>query len=504
MRPVFLFSLVLFWIAPLSARNLETYQAAEVVLGQQGFTTKAISSSATGLGFPAGIAIDPTTGKVFVSTGESVVRYGSATSLASGSAAEVVLGQSDFSGSETGTGANRFGGSVYGICVDRFGRLWVADRTNHRVLRFDNASTLASGANADRVLGQINFFTNASAFSATAMNSPRSVSMDPSGTLWVADSGNHRVLGFRNAAGLGSGSAADIVLGQTTFNAQSSGLSQSKFNDPSGVFADSEGDLWISDSGNRRVLRFASVTSYAANTTGPNATAVIGQVDFVTNAQGLSANRIGLHYPVALDHKGNLFVPAISHSRVLVFPNARSILSGGTASVVLGQPDFATSAALDPPTARSLAAPTGVAFDADGNAWVSDSSNHRVLRFRTIFNTVKLSAKPAKSSVSPGATKKIRYLAQNTTSIAGDYLFSSKVKKGGGFKVSFSLSGKNVTAAVKKGTALSRIPAGGKAILTATVRAASGGKLKLPVTVTPSNNPGEKASAKATVTVAVP
>lgn len=78
------------------------------------------------------------------------------------------------------------------------------------------------------------------------------------------------------------------------------------------------------------------------------------------------------------------------------------------------------------------------------------------------------------------------------------------MKKGGGFKVGFSLSGKNVTAAVKKGTALSRIPAGGKAILTATVRAGSAGKLKLPVTVTPSNNPGEKASAKATVTVAVP
>ena len=504
MRTASLVSLVLCWIAPLTARNLETHQAAEVVLGQTDFTTKVPSFSATGLVVPGSIAIDPTTGKVFVSNAESVLRYGSATSLASGSAAEAILGQDDFSGSETGTGANRFGGSVYGICVDRFGRLWVADRTNHRVLRFDNASNLASGASADRVLGQINFFTNASAFSATAMNLPRSVSMDPAGTLWVADSGNHRVLGFRNAAGLGSGSAAEIVLGQTTFNAQTSGLTQDKFNDPSGVFADSEGDLWVSDSGNRRVLRFASVTSYAANTTGPNATAVIGQADFTSSAQGVSANRIGFHYPVALDNQGNLFVPAITHSRVLVFPNARSILSGGTASVVLGQPDFVTSAPLDPPTARSLSGPTGVAFDADWNVWVADSSNSRVLRFRTIFNTVKLSAKPAKSSVSPGATKKIRYLARNTTTIAGDYLFSSKVKKGGGFNVKFSLSGKNVTAAVKKGTASARIAAGGKTILTATVRAGSAGKLKLPVTVTPANNPGEKATVKATLTVAAP
>jgi sugar lactone lactonase YvrE len=488
----------------LSARELETHQAAEVVLGQPGFTTKSASSSATGLVFPTGIAIDPTSGKVFVSGSSSVVRYGSATALASGSAAEAIFGQDDFNSSLTGAGANRFGGAIYGLCVDRFGRLWVADRTNHRVLRFDDASNRASGASADRVLGQSNFNTNASAFSATGMNLPRSVSMDPAGTLWVADSGNHRVLGFRNAAGLGSGSAAEIVLGQTTFNAQTSGLTQAKFNDPGGVFADTAGDLWVSDSGNRRVLRFASVTSYAANTTGPNATAVIGQADFTSSAQGVSANRIGLHYPVALDPKGNLFVPAISHGRVLVFPNARSILSGGTASVVLGRADFVSSALVDPPTARSLGAPTGVAFDADGNAWVSDSSNHRVMRFRTIFNTAKLSVKPAKSSVPPGATQKIRYLARNTATIAGDYSFATRVKKGGGFKVGFSLAGKNVTAAVRKGTATARIRGGGKTILTATVRAAGSGKLKLPVTVTPVNNPGEKATANARVTVSAP
>lgn len=503
MRLLLLLLVIMSSVGVLTAKNLETHQAAEVALGQPGFTTKAGDLSETGLVVPIGIAIDPTTGKVFVSQNVAVLRYSSIAAMTTGSAAEAVFGQDSFSDAATGTGANRFGGPVYGLCVDASGRLWVADWINNRVLRFDNASSLSTGASADRVLGQINFNTNAAAFSATGMDSPRSISMDPSGTIWVADSGNHRVLGFKNAAGLASGAAAVIVLGQTTFNAQTSGLSQSKFNNPSGVFADSSGDLWVSDSTNRRVLRFASVTAYADNTTGVNATAVIGQVDFTSNTVALTADHFSAIYPVTVDGKGNLYVPAISQRRVLVFPDAKSILNGGTASVVLGQPDFTTSSAVDPPTERSLDAPTGVALDADSNLWVVDSGNNRLLRFRTIFNNAKLSVKPAKATVAPGATRKVRFTARNTTSIAGEFTFSSKVKKGGGFKVKFSLAGKNVTAAVRKGTAKTRIAANRTAILTASV-GGKAGKLKIPVTVTPVNNPAEKATVKAKVTVAAP
>lgn len=491
---------VLCLIVSPAARELETHQAAEGVLGQPGFVTNGGDLPPTGHVVPVGLAVDPTSGKVFISQNVSILRYDSVAAMTNGGAAEAVFGQDSFSASLTGTGANRFGGPIYGICVDGSGRLWVADRSNHRVLRFDNASTLSTGASADRVLGQINFNTNAAAFSATGMDSPRSVGMDPSGTLWVADSGNHRVLGFKNAAALASGSAAVIVLGQTTFNAQSSGLSQSKFDNPSGVFADSAGDLWVSDSNNRRVLRFASVTSFAANTTGPNATAVIGQNDFISNSSSLTADRFSAIYPVAVDAKGNLYVPAISQRRVLVFPDARSLSSGGTASIVLGQPDFTTAAAVNPPTARSLDSPTAVALDAESNLWVVDSGNNRAMRFRTIFNTVKLTAKPAQSAIAPGGIGKVRFLARNTTSIPGDFTFSSKGKKGGGFVVTFSLAGKNVTAAVRKGTAGTRMVANGRAVLDAKVRG-SAGKLKLPVTVTPVNNPEARATAKAKVTV---
>jgi hypothetical protein len=69
-----------------------------------------------------------------------------------GSAADVVLGQAGFTVNTSGTTVNKMKGPV-GIYVDGNDRLWITDRLNHRVLRFDNASTLTNGANADFVLG---------------------------------------------------------------------------------------------------------------------------------------------------------------------------------------------------------------------------------------------------------------------------------------------------------------------------------------------------------------
>jgi hypothetical protein len=119
-------------------------------------------------------------------------------------------------------------------------QLWVADADGNRVLRFADISTKSNGANADRVLGQVSFLTDFSATTATGMNSPFSLSIDSAGRLWVADTGNHRILRFDNAASLPNGSPASGVLGQTLLTTSSSGTSANQFLDPYGVLAGPE------------------------------------------------------------------------------------------------------------------------------------------------------------------------------------------------------------------------------------------------------------------------
>src|SRR5271157_4531164 len=73
---------------------------------------------------------------------------------------------------------------------------------------------------ADRVLGQAGFTTNLAGAGQGGLAGPLSVALDRSATpshLYVADTRNNRVLGYRDAASFASGAPADLVIGQQNF-----------------------------------------------------------------------------------------------------------------------------------------------------------------------------------------------------------------------------------------------------------------------------------------------
>jgi DNA-binding beta-propeller fold protein YncE len=148
--------------------------------------------------------------------------------------------------------------------VDPEGRLWVAEYGNHRVLRFDNAAAKPDGANADGVLGQASFTSNTAACAQNRMNTPRMVSGDLEGRLYVADGNNNRVLVFENAAELPNGANASSLLGQFNFNQctmNTGGVSAASLFTPSRVFFDTTANvLWVADWNNNRVLMFGDPT----------------------------------------------------------------------------------------------------------------------------------------------------------------------------------------------------------------------------------------------------
>ena len=136
------------------------------------------------------------------------------------------------------------------------GRLWVADTVNHRLLRFDNAAGKANGANADGVLGQPDFTSINGATTQARMYGPVSVAVDSAGRLWVVDAYNNRVLRFDNAAGKANGANAEGVLGQTDFTSSNEATTQLGMSHPSGVAVDDAVRVWVADYGNSRVLLF--------------------------------------------------------------------------------------------------------------------------------------------------------------------------------------------------------------------------------------------------------
>src|SRR3989304_499125 len=85
-----------------------------------------------------------------------------------------------------GRGASRAGGG---------GGVWVGDRDNNRVLRFDSAATKADGAAADGVLGQVDFVSAAFARTQAGLEGPRGGLGDGLGELYVSDEANNRIMG---------------------------------------------------------------------------------------------------------------------------------------------------------------------------------------------------------------------------------------------------------------------------------------------------------------------
>ena len=159
-------------------------QDAGLVLGQPNFTSRALPTTASGMNGSFSMTVDPTSGKLFVADARNnrVLRFASGAALANGAAAEGVLGQADFTSSVQATTAGGMNGPT-GVAVDSAGRLWVADEYNNRVLRFDGAVAKANGANADGVLGQPDFTSNAPAATAGGMFFPIGVAVDSTGRL---------------------------------------------------------------------------------------------------------------------------------------------------------------------------------------------------------------------------------------------------------------------------------------------------------------------------------
>jgi sugar lactone lactonase YvrE len=303
--------------------------------------------------------------------------------------ADVVQGQPNFSANAENNlllpGANRLK-FPNGVAVDlHSGRLFVADTYNNRVLSWPNAPAFANAQPPDLVLGQPNFLAhtgNNGGVSARSLFYPYEVALDAQGNLYVADYNNSRVLEYD--APLSSGMAASRVFGQggnfTTALPNNGGVSANSLSGPTALALDSHGNLYVADGGNNRVLEYDTPLS-----TDTTADRVFGQPDFNQrkfNNGGLGSASLDNPDGVALDAHGNLYVADLANQRVLEYDVPLS--SGMAASRVFGQPDFGHSDSNQGGLgAKSLFEPGGLALDGWGNLYVADYGNHRVLEYYT-------------------------------------------------------------------------------------------------------------------------
>jgi sugar lactone lactonase YvrE len=241
-----------------NAVNKANGAAADGVLGQPN-TSTTVRSGYDPTKAPGGarqVLEDPVSGKFFIADNGRVLRYSSRSAAEGGGAPEAALGKYALDAFGGGSASSVNLRSTWSLAMDAAGKLWVSDPEANRLVAFANAATAATGATMSVVLGQQNFTDSSSALSQTRLNDPRTIVIDAAGNLYVADRNNHRVLRFNSIATKTSGAAADAVMGQADFISASTSSDPALLEMPEGVCCDVAGRLWVADSGNNRVVRY--------------------------------------------------------------------------------------------------------------------------------------------------------------------------------------------------------------------------------------------------------
>jgi uncharacterized protein (TIGR03437 family) len=313
--------------------------------GSRGFSGDTGAATSAQLNGPSGLAIDAA-GNLYLADANNL---------------RVRMVAAGFIGTVAGSGAQGYGGDggaalqasfngLAGIAIDRAGNLYVADFFNQVVRKI-------SGGTVTTVAGNGTLGYNGDNIPATSaqLAGPTGIALDAAGNLYIADGYNNRIRKV-------SGGIITTVAGNGTagFSGDKGPATSATLRQPSDVALDSGGNLYIADYGNNRIRMVANgvITTTAGN----------GTQTFT--GDGASALTAGLVAPtrMAFDAADNLYL--VDGARV------RKIARGGISTVAGGGAPLGESG---PAANAQLLSPQGLAVDGAGNVYIADAGTARVL-----------------------------------------------------------------------------------------------------------------------------
>jgi DNA-binding beta-propeller fold protein YncE len=191
--------------------------------------------------------------------------------------------------------------SPYGLAFTGTNGLLVSDQAYNRVLYFpfSGNGTFAAGTDngkvATKVFGEPDFQTVAAGSTDASLSSPHHISCDTNGQLYVADSGNNRIIIF-----------GDPNSAQTATGGQPSVLSINNLASPEGVYVNpSTGEIWVANTRNATAVRYPKFETLLFNQTpidanpieAPSFTLAVAQDQFGDLVLADGANRVEFYYP---------------------------------------------------------------------------------------------------------------------------------------------------------------------------------------------------------------
>ena len=243
-----------------------------------------------------------------------------------------------------------------GICADASNNLFIADSGNNRVVRVDAVTgllTLVAGNGTGSSSG------DGGPAAAASINTPMGVALDGAGNLFISEFQGNRIRRVDGQTGVITTIAG---TGDSGFSGDGGPATSSVLSHAAGIAFDSIGNLYVADMGNNRVRRIDVQTGII--------TTVAGNGSSVSTADGVLASDAGMARPiwVAVDRSGGLLISEMAAARI-----RRVDPSSGILTTVAGNGNLnftgdgvpAPNAAIGGTLALAVA-PNGNLFFADG------------------------------------------------------------------------------------------------------------------------------------------
>ena len=420
------------FVADTANNTIRTITPAGVVSTLAGSAGLSGSTDGTGsaarFNTPYGIAVDSSGNAYVTDTTNSTIRK-----ITPAGVVSTLAGSAGVNGSTDGTGGGARFFYPVGLGVDSGFNVYVADDRNRTIRKITAAGIVTTLAGNPGVQG-----TADGAGSAAEFHSPKGLSLDSAGNIYVADNGSHTIRKVTSAG------VVSTLAGSAGLSGSSDGTgSAARFFSPSGVAVEAGGSVYVADTSNntiRKISPAAAVSTFAGSAPNIGTTDGTGSAARFNHPQGVAvdpsgntyvadesshtirkistagvvstlAGNVGLNgngdgtggavrfnFPqaVAVDFAGTVYVADRSNCTI------RKITPAGVVSTLAGSATLAGSTDGTGSAAR-FSFPQGVAVDSAGIVYVADSGNHAIRKI-TAAGVVSTLAGSAGSSGSADGT----------------------------------------------------------------------------------------------------
>ena len=382
------------------------------------------TGSAAHFNYPRGVAVD-SSGNVYVAdTNNNTIRKVTAAGVVT-----TLAGSAGLQGNSDGLGAEARFFQPNGVAVDLSGNVYVTDTVNSTIRKVTAAGAVITLAGSAQVTGSADGTGTAALF-----DFPEALTVDGSGDVYVADTGNSTIRKVTPAGIVTTIAGTAGVYG----SADGTGLT-ARFGGPAGIAVDNAGSLYVADTGNSTIRKMtAGIVTTIAGTPGANGSAdgtaaaarffapsgvavdssrnlyvadtgnftirkvtPAGVVTTLAGTASLQGSSDGtgaaarFNYPrgVAVDGSRNIYVADTGNSTI------RKVTPAGVVTTLAGTPGVYGSANGTGPAAQ-FRGPAGVAVDNAGNVYVADTFNHTIRKVTAAAVVTTL----AGTAQSPGTT----------------------------------------------------------------------------------------------------